>query len=245
MRRRWIADEVDLTRGRAAIVGDNALHLARVLRAAPGQEFDIVTQVDERPVVHLGRIASVTDQRVEFLLGEGLRESPLACSVTLLLAVFKFDRMEWAIEKSVELGVERIIPSIARRTEKHLALAAAKRSERWRRIAREAAQQSRRAGLPEITEPMRLTEAVQAVPGPGIVLAEAERGQSLRAALDQLARQNQITLAIGPEGGWTPDELKLFADSKWQSASLGPNILRAETAAIAALAVVTAMSSGA
>src|SRR5689334_8500560 len=103
MRRRWIADEVDLTSGRAALTGDHALHLARVLRAAPGQEFDIVTKVQERAVVRLGRISSVTDQRVEFELKEELPESGQVAHVTLLLAVFKFDRMEWAIEKAVEL----------------------------------------------------------------------------------------------------------------------------------------------
>ena len=242
MRRRWIADEVDLTRGRAAIVGDHAVHLARVLRASPGQEFDIVTKVDERPIVRLGRVASVSEQRVEFVLGEGFNESPLACSVTLLLAVFKFDRMEWAIEKAVELGAERIIPVIARRTEKHLAIAAPKRGERWRRIAREAAQQSRRASLPEITDPMKLSTAIQGVRMPGIVLAETERLQSLKEILQQVPEENGVALAVGPEGGWTADEIKLFSGAGWRSASLGPNILRAETAAIAALAVVTAMS---
>ena len=241
MRRRWIADEVDLRRGRAAIVGDHALHLARVLRTVPGQEFDIVTKVDDRPIVRLGRVATVSDERVEFILGEGLNESPLACSITLLLAVFKFDRMEWAIEKAVELGAERVISVIARRTEKHLAIAAPKRSERWRRIAREAAQQSRRAGLPEITDPLKLVDAIRAAQGHGIVLAETEREQSLKAVVQQLPEEQRLALAVGPEGGWTADELKLFADSHWRPASLGPNILRSETAAIAALAVVTAL----
>jgi 16S rRNA (uracil1498-N3)-methyltransferase len=149
--------------------------------------------------------------------------------------------MEWAIEKAVELGAERIIPVIARRTEKHLAIAAPKRSERWRRIAREAAQQSRRAGLPEITDPLKLAEVIPVVHGPSIVLAEAERVQSLKEIVQQLPQEQRLALAVGPEGGWTADELKLFADSHWRPASLGPNILRAETAAIAALAVVTAL----
>src|SRR6266849_347380 len=175
MRRRWIADEVDHTSGRAALIGEHALHLARVLRATPGQEFDIVTKVDGRAIVRLGRIASVTEQRVEFELGEELTQSGPVASVTLLLAVFKFDRMEWAIEKAVELGVERIVPVIARRTEKHLAAAADKRAERWRRIAHEAAQQSRRNSPPEIADPLKLEAAIESAQGIGIVLAEAER----------------------------------------------------------------------
>ena len=122
-RRRWIADEV---RGnQAALTGANALHLARVLRAKVGQEFDISTGA----TVRRGRIVAVLEARVEFELGE---EVPAAAAlpVELLLAVFKFDRMEWAIEKATELGVARIVPVIAQRTEKHLAHAAAKRAFR-------------------------------------------------------------------------------------------------------------------
>lgn len=240
MRRRWIADEVDHPNSRAALTGSHALHLARVLRAAPGEEFDIVTQINGRSIVRLGRIASVTDQRVEFELGEKLSDSGQVASVTLLLAIFKFDRMEWAIEKSVELGVERIVPIIARRTEKHLAAASDKRTERWRRIAREAAQQSRRARLPEVADPLKLEQAIQSVQGEGIVLAEMERTKSLKEVLNQLPKGGPLSLAIGPEGGWTTEEVKLFSDSGWRSASLGPTILRAETAAIAALAIVMA-----
>src|SRR5260370_16150447 len=224
MRRRWIADEVDHTSGRASLTGEHALHLERVLRAAPGQQFDIVTQVDGQAVVRAGRITSVTEQRVEFELGEELPDNSSVSSVTLLLAVFKFDRMEWAIEKAVELGVERIIPVIARRTAKHLAAAADKRAERWRRIAREASQQSRRASLPEIEDPLKLEPAIQSVQGLGIVLAESERAQSLKEILEQAAEASPLALAVGPPGGWTADELQQFADSGCHSASLGPTI---------------------
>jgi 16S rRNA (uracil1498-N3)-methyltransferase len=242
MRRRWIADEVDLTGGRAALTGQHALHLARVLRATAGQEFDIVTRVNGRAVVRLGRISSVTDQRVEFELKEELPAQGEVAHVTLLLAVFKFDRMEWAIEKAVELGVECVVPVVARRTEKHLAAAAEKRSERWRRIAHEAAEQSRRNWLPEITNPLKLEAAIASVQGIGILLAEAERERSLKVVLDGLPPGSPLSLAIGPEGGWTADEITRFRDSGWHTASLGPTILRAETAAIAALAVTLAVA---
>jgi 16S rRNA (uracil1498-N3)-methyltransferase len=243
MRRRWIADEVDLTSGRAALTGEHAAHLARVLRATPGQEFDIVIKADGVSVVRLGRISSVTDQRVEFELKEDLPVQAEVPHITLLLAVFKFDRMEWAIEKAVELGVECIVPVIARRTEKHLAAAAEKRGERWRRIAHEAAQQSRRDSLPEILNPMKLEAATRSAAGVGVVLAEAERERSLKEVLGQLPQASPLSLAIGPEGGWTADEIKHFADSGWRPASLGPTILRAETAAIAALAIATALAN--
>jgi 16S rRNA (uracil1498-N3)-methyltransferase len=229
-RRRWIADEV--SGNHAALTDEHADHLVRVLRARVGQEFDIATGA----VVRHGRIVTIQEGRVEFELGE---EVPAATvpNITLLLSIFKFDRMEWAIEKCTELGVSRIVPVIARRTDAHLASAAGKRAERWRRIAIQATEQSRRANPPEIAAPLKLKDAV--IDGAArlrIVLAESEQETPLRDALvSHPARE--IVLAVGPEGGWAEDELQLFQKSGWTSASLGPTILRAETAAIAATAI--------
>ena len=135
-RRRWIADEV--SGNRAFLVGAHADHLARVLRARVGQEFDITTGSE----VRRGRVIAISSDRVEFELGEQIPVSS-NIQVILLLSIFKFDRMEWAIEKCTELGVSRIVPLIARRTEAHLAAAAAKRVER-RRLNSLAAAQSRK-----------------------------------------------------------------------------------------------------
>ena len=197
-----------------------------------GQEFDIATGT----VVRRGRIVTVADGRVEFELGEEV-PAPSVAQVTLLIAIFKFDRMEWAIEKCTELGVSRIAPVIARRTDAHLAAASVKRAERWRRIALQAAEQSRRAGPPEIAAPSKLQEVVSLNPGAlRIVLVESEQGNLLRNVLASHA-EGEIVLAIGPEGGWAEDELQRFLQEGWIAASLGPTILRAETAAIAAAAV--------
>ena len=230
-RRRWIADKVE--GDRAFLLGPNAHHLARVLRARPGQEFDVVC--DGR--VRLGTIAAISDDEVVFTLGAEVPQPQLR-PISLVLAVFKFDRMEWAIEKATELGVASIQPVIARRTDAHLVAAAAKRVERWRRIAHEAAQQSRRLATPEVPEPLKLKDALQPLDPATlkIVLAETEQNLSLAAALGQ-QEARPVALAIGPEGGWTGEELQQFAAAGWTSASLGPTILRAETAAIAALAV--------
>ena len=229
-RRRWIADQV--SGDRAALTGEHADHLFRVLRAQVGQEFDIATGT----VVRRGRIATIQEGRVEFELGEEVPAANVP-NLTLLLSVFKFDRMEWAIEKCTELGVSRIVPIIVRRTDAHLASAAVKRAERWRRIAVQAAEQSRRANPPEIAAPLKLKDAV--IDGAAafrIVLAESERETLLRDVLDSSSAR-EITLAIGPEGGWAEDELQLFQKSGWISASLGSTILRAETASIAAIAI--------
>ncbi len=229
-RRRFIADEV--SEDRAALVGEHADPLVRVLRARVGQEFDIATG----EAVRRGRIKSVRDDRVEFELGEKISAASVA-EITLLLAIFKFDRMEWAIEKCTELGVSRIVPVISRRTDSHLATASAKRMERWQRIVRQAAEQSRRSAPPEIAAPIKISEALSLRAVVRIVLAESEGRTLLRDVVRPDAADDGIVLAVGPEGGWSEDELKSFQQTGWISASLGNTILRAETAAIAATAI--------
>ncbi len=232
-RRRWIADEV--SGNRAALVGAHARHLAQVLRGRVGQEFDIATGES----IRRGRICNITNDRVEFELGEIIAVNP-APRLTVVLSIFKFDRMEWAIEKCVELGVVRIVPLIADRTESHLAKAAQKRVERWRRIALQASEQSRRASVPEILQPVALGGALTMVAGTRVVLAESEEQVMLKDALQSNPAAGEVTLAFGPEGGWTGSELKAFDAAGWIAASLGSTILRAETAAIAATAVALA-----
>ncbi|MFZ3342490.1 MAG: RsmE family RNA methyltransferase [Terriglobales bacterium] len=231
-RRRWIADTFH--ENVAALTGEHAAHLSRVLRAQIGQEFDVACG----DVVRLGTIISISDNRVEFSLGDQVA-ARAAADLTLALAIFKFDRMEWAIEKCTEIGVARIIPVIAQRTDAHLASAAVKRHERWLRLARQAAEQSRRVAQPEISVPIKLKDinrAVGVAAGvPRIVLAEAEIKMSLRDVLAPFT--SEAVLAIGPEGGWADDELAWFRDSGWIAASLGNTILRAETAAIVAAAL--------
>lgn len=232
-RRRWIADEV--SGDRAFLLGKNAEHLARVLRARVGQKFEIATPDG----VRLGEIVEIEPGRVVFSTSDVSRADALQHSTTvhLYLAIFKFDRFEWAVEKCTELGVSQIVPVIAQRTDTRLATAAQKRVERWRRIAHEASQQSRRDAVPEVATPETMGKAVAAAPGKRIVLSESERGYALR---DVATGHSEISLAVGPEGGWTKVELTLFSQNGWTAASLGPTILRAETAAIAAVAIAQA-----
>jgi 16S rRNA (uracil1498-N3)-methyltransferase len=232
-RRRWIADSrTDTT---ATLTGDQAVHLARVLRAQPGQIFDVVAD----GFLHRAEVVSVNEAAVVFTLHEEL-EAEASLPVHLLMAVFKFDHMEWGIEKATELGAARITPVLARRTEKHLAQAAAKRVERWRRIVMEASKQSRRTDVPVVDDPMMLKAALGNVTSETkLLLAETEQENTLRVALQ--GEVSRVALAIGPEGGWTPEEMTLFSESGWRHVTLGPRILRAETAAIAGLAVCAAM----
>jgi 16S rRNA (uracil1498-N3)-methyltransferase len=236
-RRRWIAEHWD--EATASITGAQAAHMARVLRAQPGMEADVVAGGH---VFH-AEVAAVSPNEVRFNLVAEVEADP-ALPVTLVMAVYKFDRMEWAIEKATELGVAALAPVVAQRTEKHLAQASEKRSERWRRIVHEAAQQSRRSDVPLILQPTPLAERVRATSNSiRIVLAEQERTTTLRRLIEEAvesagAEMPALEIAIGPEGGWAPAEEALFDANGWRAATLGPRILRAETAAIAALAVV-------
>lgn len=229
-RRRWIADEV--SDNQASLTGEHADHLIRVLRARVGQQFDIATG----STVHRGTITQLREGRVEFELGEELPQA-LTRNISLLLSIFKFDCMEWAIEKCTELGVTKIVPVIARRTDAHLVSATPKRLERWRKIALQAAEQSRRAGPPEITPPLKAQDALKLPGSLRILLNESEQEDSLLEVVSGQKMDGDILLAIGPEGGWTEDELQRFRNEGWISASLGTTILRAETAAIAATAI--------
>ncbi|MGD0095201.1 MAG: RsmE family RNA methyltransferase [Terracidiphilus sp.] len=243
-RRRWIAEQWD--EATATLVGAQAEHLSRVLRAQPGMEADVVAGGH---AFH-AQVAAVTGDEVRFNLISEVEADP-ALPVTLVMSVYKFDHMEWAIEKATELGVAAIAPVIARRTEKHLAQGAAKRAERWRRIVHEAAKQSRRSDVPIVFDPApmasRVRAASEAMDGSSgaahIVLAEQERSTTLRHVVKEVLDASgtetpAIEIAIGPEGGWAPEEEALFDANGWRAASLGPRILRAETAVIAALAVV-------
>jgi 16S rRNA (uracil1498-N3)-methyltransferase len=158
--------------------------------------------------------------------------------ITLVAALIKFDRFEWMIEKATELGVERILPVETARSEKGLFEASGKRTERWIRIARESSQQSRRVRAPEILPAVRI-EASLGVP---VTYRYWLEETSAPALLHQLPASPQpsanVALFIGPEGGWTDAERTQAIAAGWQPVSLGPLVLRAETAAAVAIGIV-------
>ena len=198
-RRRWIADDWD---GHSASVkGEEAAHLIRVLRAQAGMEYDLLA--GDR--VWRAVISGVGRDAVQFTLLFELEAEP-ALPVTLLLSIFKFDRMEWIIEKATELGVERFIPTAARRSERHLAQAAPARLERWRRVAREAAKQSRRSDVPVVEDLIPLKSAASIRPqhpGLSLLLAEQERSTTLYATMQAVVNQSNGGETGGEPRCWT------------------------------------------
>jgi 16S rRNA (uracil1498-N3)-methyltransferase len=204
------------------------------LRAQRGQLYEL----SDGARVWLGRIESVTRDCVEFALVEEIPSYQPALDVTLLLSVVKFDAFEWAIEKATELGVGTIVPLAAARSEKALLAAAAKRADRWKKILVEASQQSRRVRVPVLQSLTQIGEAFGAHGAAAcsrVILSERADAPLLREVLAGDSTVKAI-LAIGPEGGWTSEELDAAAGAAFREASLGKLILRTETAVIAALA---------
>jgi 16S rRNA (uracil1498-N3)-methyltransferase len=232
-RRRFYVNEI--RHGIAELHGDEAQHLKRVLRAEPGQRYEI----SDTRSAWLAEITEARKDRVVFRAIEPATSVDMPVRVDVVAAIIKFDRFEWMVEKATELGAQRIVPVDAVRTDKGLFDAARKRVERWRRIARESGQQSRRLAPPEVLDPLRLPVALQHEAGLRCFLDEAAGTTPLiRAVPHDPGPLPSAAVLIGPEGGWTDDERASALSAGWIATSLGPNILRAETAAIAAVSVI-------
>jgi 16S rRNA (uracil1498-N3)-methyltransferase len=229
-RRRFFVDSI--RGGTAEVHGDEARHLTRVLRVEPGQRFEI----SDNQQAYLAEITEARGQHVVFQVVEALPAVPSPVSITLCVSLIKFDRFEWIVEKATELGVDRLLPVEAARSEKGLFDASRKRSDRWARIARESSQQSRRVRIPEILPAVRFEHALEQSAAHRYFLDEAFAPPLLREIPAE--RSDSAALLIGPEGGWTDSERQSAVAAGWQAASLGPLVLRAETAACAALGVV-------
>ncbi len=234
-RRLFFVDEV--RGGRAEIGGDEAHHLTRVLRVEPGQKFEIAHEGR----LYLAEVEAARKNEVSFAILETLPVRRTLPHVELFAALIRFEQFEWIVEKATELGVAAIVPVLAERSEKGLEAAARKRSERWRRIAREASEQSRRAALPELGDPLQGVPASPPCFTHRYVCDELSGTAPLVSALPPVRTEDdRIALLIGPEGGWTDRERAAFEPGEWTPVSLGTGVLRAETAAIAAVAIVNA-----
>jgi 16S rRNA (uracil1498-N3)-methyltransferase len=233
-RRRFFVDAVHS--GRAQIAGDEAHHLSRVLRVEPGQKFEI----SDSQKVYLAEVESARKDLVSFAIVEQIEAPAPVVRTALLASLIKFERFEWMLEKATELGVERVVPVESERSEKGLAAAAQKRLTRWNRIAREASEQSRRTRLPLIEPAVSLADALLDESGYRYVLEEAAAAPILSVVPETRHAGDRVALLIGPEGGWTERERVEIGGTDWVAVSLGAQILRAETAAIAGLSAINA-----
>lgn len=249
MRRRFFVEQFEANS--AALSGETAEHLGRVLRAEPGQLYEL----SDGHRVWLGRIERVAlskrgKSRIDFALVEPIAASEPRLQISLLIALVKFDRFEWCLEKATELGASEIVPLAAARSDKPLVAAAEKRRARWDKILLESSQQSRRLRPPVL----RIgTTVCASVPTPQaafddcradcrIILSERPDAPAIRDVLRETESrglpgpERSAALAIGPEGGWVDDEMASARARGFAEASLGENILRTETAVLAAMA---------
>jgi 16S rRNA (uracil1498-N3)-methyltransferase len=232
-RRRFFVPQVH--RGEAALTGEEARHLTQVLRVEAGQRFEISDDQN----VYLAEVSLARKAEVRFRVLEKLPSQSRPRTLTLYAALIKFDRFELLLEKATELGVDAIVPLRTARSEKGLEKAAEKRLARWQRIVLESSQQSRRDHLPKIALPLRFSDALRQAHQTRLFLDEQPGGRSLL----ETALASDVALFTGPEGGWEDAEREQALAAGLISVSLGPLILRAETAALAALALIQAVPS--
>jgi 16S rRNA (uracil1498-N3)-methyltransferase len=220
------------------LTGTDAHHIARVLRMAVG---DNVIIADENERTAKAEITAITDEIVTLSLIEYLEDdSEPTVKVRLAQCLPKSDKMEFIIQKAVELGAVSIQPVNSENcVVKYTADKQAKRVERWQKIAHEAAKQCKRAAVPTVEPIITLKELLSRIDDDETVLFcyEAEDGRTLRQALNT-HQAEKYTVLIGPEGGFSPEEARLCQEMGAHPVSLGSRILRTETASLAALTMV-------
>jgi 16S rRNA (uracil1498-N3)-methyltransferase len=237
-------DPVDLQNGRVIITGSDVNHITNVLRASRG---DTLVLCDGAGTEYDAVIEQIFRDRIETVIRDarpGTTEPPI--EITLLQGVPRADKMEFIIQKSVELGIRRIIPVLTARSVVRLGSSrdAEAKSARWNRIAMEAAKQCNRGMIPEVHDPVGLDEALKLSDGCGLKLFpyEEEKEGGLRKVIREYCEAAEecvrIAILIGPEGGFDRKEAEKAIDSGFIPVTLGPRILRTETAGIAVTAIV-------
>lgn len=238
-RRRFFVSEV--RRGSAELTDSDAEHLVRVLRVEAGQIFEL----SDNRNLYLAEVESARKSAVTFRILEELPSPAPAVQITVLSALIKFERFEWLLEKITELGAAVVQPIESVRTERGLAEGSHKRNNRWERLLREASEQSRRAHLPELRPVIRFDKALQTEADVRLFLDETPEATPILDVLSaQRTVQDHVALLLGPEGGWTDEERQRAIAAGWNACGLGGTVLRAETAAIAAIAVIQAAWRG-
>jgi len=223
---------------RATIAGAELEHMRKVLRLEPG---DRVTLFDDEGWEHEGTIRSYSDGMGEIkILNSSRPERESLVRITLAQALGKGEKFDWVVEKATELGASAIVPFLCRRTVPKLDGAGReKKVTRWQRIALSAAKQSGRTRIPEILGVMDFSDLVRR-PWPSdlkLIFWENETTQGLARLKEEKSSVGSLLLVIGPEGGFTSDEVKEATENGFRSVGMGKRILRTETAAVTALSL--------
>ena len=233
----FLINPADLDNAELTIKGGEAHHIQRVLRLVIGDCLTLFDGVEHRYEARIIQ-QDVHQVRVKLLSKSSLPTSLL--NITLLQCLPRLDKMDLIVQKAVELGVSRIIPTLSRRSRAVQPARLADKQKRWQRIATEAAKQCGQAHLPPIEGAEALSALLERDWGDSllIILWEDEKNKSLKQILRSVSSPREIALLVGAEGGFTPREISSLQDKGWRSAGLGPRILRLETAAIVGLGII-------
>jgi len=222
----------------------DARHAARVLRIAAGEEIDVVAPSGT------GWRVRVTEVDGDGVVGWPVERLPQVSypRITLFQGVAKGDKMDTIVRQAVEVGAAQVVPVMTARTVVRLDQSKrAERGTRWRRVAEAAAKQARREAVPHISDPVGMSEALGLLGDNDValVLWEDHEGRLLSSALRTLVKSPtaRIALFVGPEGGLAADEVALLESAGAVTVTLGPSILRTETAAVVALGLAVAAAT--
>ena len=234
---RFYADESRIVDDAAHLTPEDARHATRVLRMSPGEQAEVFLQGRR----YLGEISEITADDVTLRLLEALPSTEARLRVKLYQGLPKADKMELIIQKAVELGAEAIVPVAMSRCVVRLdERDGRKKQERWQKIAREACKQSGRCLMPEVDAPIPFKELLNRLPrhDAAIVPWEDARGYSLNAFHREHPAVTSLAVVIGPEGGMAAEEIEAMKQAGCLPVTLGPRILRTETAGLAAISAL-------
>ena len=236
---RFYAEESQIRNGTAVLSADDSRHAVRVLRLQRGQEAEIIAGGRRYRAV----LADAFENAASFSLLDQLPTTEPALRITLFQGLPKADKMEWIIQKAAEIGISEVVPvrmarCVVRLDEKD----AERKTERWRRIAREAGKQSGRCLIPEVSRPLALDEIIPRARSleACVVPWEEAREPGLRSFFGSRRGLSSLGILIGPEGGIKPQDIEMLSGC-FQPLTLGPRILRTETAGLVTAAAVLAM----
>lgn len=234
---RFFVKKDDIEGNSALITGEDVKHISKVLRMAPG---DKVMLCDGEGYQYLAEINQITkdDVRLEILSSERCAAEPMQ-RITLYQGLPKGDKMELIVQKCVELGISEIVPVAAERSIVRIKPGefGGKRT-RYQRVAYEAAKQCGRGIIPEIADLTTFKAADMGHHDLIIIAYEDEKGNTLKSLLRANMQTKDIAIVIGPEGGLESNEVELLTQKGGKAVTLGPRILRTETAGMAALAMI-------
>ncbi len=232
MSSRFFVPPEQIQNSRFTVLGSEARHAALVLRKKQG---DVIDLFDGKELSFRGRIESVSPERVEGIILEETSKPSSPCAVTLYQALIKGPRWDWLVEKACEVGASRLVPLMTART-----IVKPSRSaglERWRRIALAASKQSGRAQVMNVSEPVEFSAAIQQISADELAFIPWEKEPHVTIR-QNFKKTSGVSLFVGPEGGWEESEVDFARRRGIIPVTIGPTLLRSETAGLVSLAQV-------